>query len=195
MAALGQLANGANMCDDNVVSGTAAGEGDRVVSSAFKAHELYMSDVAQRFVLDSCDAARDPGAFFARQRLGAGDKDFVAPKDQSVLQNYSPHIARLVLFLARIAARQAGGQGGSELPPSVPPLHRDLKSLVDEFVEAARADMPAEWVTFCTGDAQPPKLETRLASLPRLRDGTELSAKLQAVFRSLYLTKMELYVT
>ena len=189
-AALHALTQRANECDDYAVLGTPGHDAGPVAPLA-AARELYASDVAQRFVIDSCNRARGPAFFAARSPLGPGDDRFDVPQPTSVRQNFAPHIARLALFLARIAALQSGGEGGG-LPSGVPPLAPPLKVAVDAFVTACADDLPDQWAGFCTAAGRPPPTDARLRVLRDVRGHLAPFDKLQAVFSLLYLTTWRL---
>lgn len=183
----------ASECDDAVVLGAAAAPDPGPVAPRVKALELYASDVAQRFVMDVCRRAREADLFAARSRPGPGDERFEVPKDEPLERNFAPHIARLVLFLMRIAALQSEGADGG-LPGGLPPLEQpQLLPAVEAFVSESAGDMPDEWVGFCTDTARPPAIEVRMQRLRDLRKEPEaLAGKLHAIFSLLYITKWRL---
>ena len=194
LAALYQLTRRANECDDAVVLGAVAAPDPEPVAPRVKARELYASDVVQRFVMDVCRRARGADFFAARSHLGPGDERFEVPKDESVERNFAPHIARLVLFLMRIAALQSEGTDGG-LQDALPPLEqRELLPAVQAFVSECAGDMPDEWVDFCRATARPPAIEVRMQRLRELRKEPEaLAGKLHAMFKLLYITKWRLW--
>lgn len=191
--ALYQLTRRANECDDAVVVGAAAPD-LQPVAPRVKALELYASDVVQRFVMDVCRRARGGDFFAARSRLGPGDERFEVPMDDSVGKNFAPHIARLVLFLKRIATLQSQGADGG-LPGGLPLLTSKLRAAVEGFVSECASDMPSDWVGFCSATARPPATEVRMQKLrDQRKDPEAIADKLQAVFSLLYITKWRLWV-
>ena len=156
--ALTHLTNPANMCDDRVVLGQSE-EGERQpVDLEMKALELFMSDVAQRYVIDGCDRARGPAFFAARTPLGPGDEPFDPPNDGSVRNNYAPHVARLAAFLVRFVWLMSLELDGG-LPGGLPPLGRALAEAVKAFIGACRRSLLPDWKGFFQGSNHPPAFE------------------------------------
>ena len=189
--ALYHLTQPATEYNQDVVLGAGLTE-PQPLTPQYKALELYVSDVTQRFVRDACSRTRGPGFFAARTQLGPGDERFEVPQDKSVANNYAPHIARLVLFLMRLESLQKEATADG-LPGGLPLLKHRLQQAVDAFVSHCSTDVPGEWVGFCSDTARPPSIEARLQTLRELQEEpVAVAALLQTIFALLYITEWQL---